>query len=229
MDTIIRPDLLTRCRAEISKTIDPTHPNPCGIQTTKLFNSPLLQSIYAEELRVRNGVMIQRVPLIDTFQIGGWKFPRDRMIVASTWHEQRDRTVWNEGPVDGVFHSVDDFWAERFLVYPNDPTSGPRKPGTGPKVQSSQKVETKEKSNEAKYTTESVTGSFIPYGGGDKICPGRFFAKHEAMLGFALFVMMFDIELLGNVELKPNLGFFPFGVVPPLGKFPARMKRRKQT
>jgi hypothetical protein len=32
------------------------------------------------------------------------------------WHEGRDKSAWNEGPVNGEFHDVEDFGAERFLV-----------------------------------------------------------------------------------------------------------------
>jgi cytochrome P450 len=73
-----------------------------------------------------------------------------------------------------------------------------------------------------------VTGSFIPFGGGQNICPGRFYAKQEALGAMAMFLTMFDIELKEKDKLPlPNMMFFPFGVIPPKGKFPARMRRRK--
>lgn len=172
---------------------------------------------------------MQRTPTSDNYQIDGWKFPKNDTVLISVWHEHRDKSVWNEGPVKGVFHSVEDFWAERFLVFPNDPASGPRKPGTGPKARKIPAVGTDETSTEPKFTTDSVVGSYIPYGGGSNICPGRFFAKQEAVIGLSLLITMFDIELVGNVELKPNLKYYPFGMLPPLGKLPARMRRRKQT
>jgi cytochrome P450 len=142
------------------------------------------------------------------------------------WHEQRDKNVWNEGPVNGQVHDVEDFWAERFLVYPNDPSSGPRKSNTMsiPKTQK----HNSSAGNEPKFTTESVTGSFIPYGGGQKMCPGRFYAKQQALGAMALFLAMFDIELKEKDKLPlPNMNFFAFGVIPPNGKIPARIRRRK--
>jgi cytochrome P450 len=65
----------------------------CTLDVPKLLSQPLLQSIYSEELRMRAGVAIQRVPVIDNFSIGPWKFPRDQMIVASSWHEHRDTNI----------------------------------------------------------------------------------------------------------------------------------------
>jgi len=145
------------------------------------------------------------------------------MIIASSWHEQRDRNVWNEGPVKGVMHPIDEFWPERFITYPDDPNSGPRKPDPSKKPKVSD-----DEQKEPFFSTESVTGSFLPYGGGLKMCPGRFYAKQEAICGIALLLSQYEIELVGNQ--KPpvaNMEYFPFGVVPPKGKFPVRMRRRR--
>ncbi|KAL2075856.1 hypothetical protein VTL71DRAFT_799 [Oculimacula yallundae] len=224
IDTLVRPELLAQAR-EVVSTLSPSAKGAEGLDMPKLLANPLLQSIYSEELRLRNGVIIQRVPVVDDFKIGDWKFPKGDMIIASSWHEQRDKSVWNEGPVNGEFHDVEDFWAERFIVYPNDQSTGPAKPGRDTK--SKPKLAVKDSDNVPKFTIDSVTGSYIPYGGGQKICPGRFYAKQEAIGAMSLFLTMFDIELEKNDLPQPNMEYFPFGVVPPLGTFPARMRRRK--
>ncbi|XMA15626.1 hypothetical protein WAI453_008417 [Rhynchosporium graminicola] len=225
IDTLVRPELLIQARKEIASLSSSSGKGAEDLNMPKLLASPLLQSIYSEELRLRNGVMIQRVPLVDNFKVGDWKLPKGDMIIASSWHEQRDKAVWNEGPVNGEFHSVEDFWAERFLVYPNDPNSGPAKPGRDTKPKP--KLAVKDSDNVPKYTTDFVTGSYIPYGGGQKICPGRFYAKQEAIGAMSLILSMFDIELKNNDLPQPDMDYFPYGVVPPLGPFPARMRRRK--
>lgn len=188
-------------------------------------------------------MFLSRVANKDNTKIGSYVFPKDEMILVSSWHEQRDREVWNEGPVDGIFHSVDDFWAERFLVDPKDSSTGPRKLGLTSgssekekaqiaKEEASPVKEEKSKGEEKKYfTTEPVTGSFVPYGGGLKICKGRFYAKQEAMGSLALFLNMFEIEVGKIEEAKdgkpvPNMTYFPFGVLPPKGKVGLRMRRR---
>ena len=262
IDTYIRPDVLARARADVQSCVEEGLNTPLHLNFTKLFSKPLLLSIYAEELRLRNGVIIQRVPVVDGFSINGFNFPKDRMIVASSWHEQRDREVWNQGGGNGgEVHDVEDFWADRFVVYPDDPFSGPRKPGKDVKVKVAG-VEDGEK-KEPRYNIDSVAGSFIPYGGGKslfffdpqhmhnhikpslyihlinlvvypltlytgaKVCPGRFYAKQEAVTGLALFITKFDVEFLGDKKFKPNTSFFPFGVVPPLGDFRVKIRRRK--
>ena len=194
-----------------------------------LLASPLLQSLYSEELRLRSATSLSRAPINPTLKIGNYIFPKDKVILVSAWHEGRDRSVWNEGPVNGEVHPVDDFWAERFIVYPNNPSSGPRKPSAASSSTKEVKMEG-EKSDKPYYTTKPVEGSYIPYGGGLKICKGRFYAKQEALGSLALFLMMFDVEFVNGGEdgvPKPNMHYFPFGVVPPLGAVPARMRRRK--
>ncbi len=227
LDTLLRPDILSRAKEEIAQARNLKGASSSNFfHIPKLLSQPFLQSIYAEELRVRAGVAIQRVPVIDNFKIGSWIFPKDQMILASSWHEQRDKTIWNEGPVNGVVHDVEEFWPERFLVYPNDPSTGPRRPDakTKSKARGGEKVIEDDKPI---FTIESVQGSFVPYGGGLKMCPGRFFAKQEIILSTAMFLTMFDIELEKNDLPEPNLAYFPFGVVPPLGKYKARMRRRQ--
>ncbi|CZS95559.1 related to cytochrome p450 7a1 [Rhynchosporium agropyri] len=177
IDTLVRPELLIQARKEIASLSSSSGKGAEDLNMPKLLASPLLQSIYSEELRLRNGVMIQRVPLVDNFKV------------------------------------------------PNDPNSGPAKPGRDTKPKP--KLAVKDSDNVPKYTTDSVTGSYIPYGGGQKICPGRFYAKQEAIGAMSLILSMFDIELKNNDLPQPDMDYFPYGVVPPLGTFPARMRRRK--
>jgi len=209
-------------RAEIAKSQSPAS-KTVDLDVPSLLANPLLQSIYSEELRLRNGINLFRTPNNHNARISSWTFPKDGMILVSTWHARRDRTVWNEGPVNGELHPVDDFWAERFIVYPSDPSTGPRKP-------SGRDAEKSKKDGKPYYTTEPVAGSYIPYGGGLKICKGRFYAKQEAIGAMALLFTMFDIELVGDIKgeglPKPDMNYFPFGVVPPLGVTRARMRRR---
>jgi cytochrome P450 len=222
LDILCRPDVEARVRKEIASTNDPSQ-SALTVDMPKILANPLMQSIYSEELRLRNAVMIQRTTLADTIMIGDYRFPKGDMIVASTWHEARDRNIWNEG-TESDFHSVEDFWADRFIVYPNDPTSGPGKAAALRKARAT----TKSADDKPQFSAELVAGSFIPYGGGQKICPGRFYAKQEAIGSVALFLKAYDIELDCDAGLpQPNMEFFPFGVVQPTKVFKARMRRRK--
>ena len=195
-----------------------------------LLTSPLLQSIYAEELRMRNAISIQRSPVVDGFQLGPWKFGRGELIMASSWHEARNRETWNEMGRLGERHDVEEFWAERFVSYSDDPTSGPKKVDAA-KVRGGEEAEkvagAGKEEVKLRFTPEKVTGQFIPYGGGENICPGRFYAKQEALAGMALFLSKFEIEVDEQAVVEPNMDQFGFGVMAPKGKIAARMRRRK--
>lgn len=194
-----------------------------------IVTAPVLQAVYAEELRLRGSAFVQRVPIADNFKVGPWKFPKDSMVVVSSWHEGRNKDVWNEHDREGRMHSVDEFWPDRFLTHADDPLSGPRKVD-GSKVAKAGGVAPMEKvdgGEEPKFTTETVTGAFVPYGGGQNGCPGRFYAKQEAIAGMALFLSKFDIELKPGPEPKPDMEQFAFGVLPPKEKTAARIRRKK--
>jgi len=151
----------------------------------------------------------------------------------STWHEARDRNIWNEGH-NADFHSVDDFWEDRFLVRAGDSNSGPGKRKTSPSSSAENSSSLDEKiiktaSPAVEFTTDSVVGSFIPFGGGKKICPGRTYAKQEAIGALALLLGTFDFKLVTESDElpQPDMKFFSLGILPPKGSFPARMRRRR--
>jgi len=198
LDLLVRPKLLADVRAEISAATDVTKSGYAALNMSSLLSNPLLQSIWSEELRLRVSVMILRAPVFSDFKIRSWLFPKGENIVASSWHEQRDRNVWNEGATGE--RSVDEFWPERFLVFPNDPYSGP---GKTTAVKGA-------KEEKPFYTTEGVNGSFIPFGGGSHICSGRFYAKAEAFGAIAMLLNKFDVELLDKNVKKINELVFPF-------------------
>ena len=225
LDTLARSSLLLSVRSEIQTCYSAS--STSKLDMPSLLANPLLQSIYSEELRLRGATSLSRAPTHD-LKIGNYIFLKDKLILVSGWHEQRDRSVWNEGPVNGTFHSLEEVWAERFIVYPDNPLSGPRKSSASPVSTAA-----KDKGGEEQkpyYTTKPVEGSYVPYGGGLKICKGRFYAKQEALGSLALFLVIFDVDFVhaGPEGVPgPNMRYFPFGVVPPLGPVLARMRRRK--
>ncbi|PMD32989.1 cytochrome P450 [Hyaloscypha variabilis F] len=217
LDTLARPSLLASVRSEIQACYSPsTSTSTSNLDMPTLLANPLLQSIYSEELRLRGATSLSRAPTHD-LKIGDYIFPKDKVILVSGWHEQRDRSIWNEGPVNGTFHSVEEFWAERFIVHPENPFSGPRKPSSPPVSTRAKKVKEGEE-QKSYYTTKPVEGSYVPYGVGLKICKGRFYAKQEALGSLALFLMMFDVEFVHagpegvpepNMRVSISTSFYP--------------------
>ncbi|KAL1863675.1 hypothetical protein Plec18170_000513 [Paecilomyces lecythidis] len=238
LEVIQRPDLHRRVLSEISEciTVNPdSTDSKVSVDIPRLCSQPYLQSIYAETLRLRTGIVLSRVPTLD-LTIDGWRFKKDEPIMASSWFSGRDASVWNTGPPEDA-HPVTEFWPERFLVYPNDPDSGPIKrpghqtPSKGPVPVEEQENTQPHQDTKPKFSLTNTTGSWIPYGGGAKICPGRHFAKQEILVVIALFLTMFEVELLMTPEetqdaMKPDPRYFMFGVMPPAGKIRARVRRK---
>ena len=199
-----------------------------------LCSKPLLTSIYLEALRYSVSATAARSPIVPSIELGEWKFHRGSTIISSSWYGGRDPTFWNSGrvlPSGEPEHPLDSIWPERFLEYPDDPATGPvRNPDESVYRTAERKPRTIDDDKNAKVVTAGTQGHFYPYGGGSKICPGRFFAKQEMMSAVAVFLREFEVEFVDRevaVKAKPEMSYFPIGVLPPNRAIPVRIRRRK--
>ncbi len=137
--------------------------------------------------------------------------------------------IWNAGGPDNP-HPLDTFWADRFLIYPNDPMSGPLRKDVVPVKEHHSESITEEKplETEPSFSMEGVAGGWIPYGGGQRMCPGRHFAKQEIIGTLALLLTQYEIELREPKNGVPecDMRFFPFGGLPPTEEMPFRLRKR---
>ena len=223
VEVVRDPDLLSRVRSELSTCVSESSQAEClAFDIAKLCDQPLIQSIYAEVLRLYTAVMIVRSAEHADVTIGQWNFPKHSLISISSQVAHMDEQVWSTG--HGSLHPLNEFWAERFLVYPYDPSSGPS-------IKKSQDVPfhaIKKEVEEPRFSLSGVASSWIPYGGGQKMCPGRHFAKQEILLTFAMLCSAFDIELLTKSQTgpQPDQRFYGLGTLPPRGVTPFRIRRR---
>ena len=137
-----------------------------------------------------------------------------------------NKDVWNAG-TDQDPHPLEEFWAERFLVYRDDPNSGPLRrdcrapttpiPATGT-----------EASNEPIFSLKGLKDVYTPFAGGSALCPGRHFARQEVVGTLARLVLQYDIKLQVPENWEPRMdpAFFPTGTLPPLDKVPFKIRRR---
>ncbi|THV97343.1 cytochrome P450 [Aureobasidium pullulans] len=176
----------------------------------------------------------------EDYQLGDYSFKKDRLLVAASYIAHHDTKVWNQGTVDDP-HPLNQFWAERFLLKTGSDHSGPllqsyrkkhvdipatTRPELPVRVDSA--MEDSAVQPEVKYSTDGLAGAWVPYGGGQSLCPGRHYAKQEMLMTFAIMSTCFDIEILqepGEVTL-PDLGYFGLGVLPPKNKTRCRIRRR---
>lgn len=229
LEVLQRPALLEQVREEIAPFISWDGPGQekLSVDIDNLCSQTLVQSIYAEVLRFHNGTVINRVPRVPALNLGGWHFRQDEPIIVSTYDTARDPTVWNQGAA-GDLHPVDEFWPERFIVDPANASL--RGPVIAQADEQSQNVERNEAASESgrRFTLDGTDGSWVPYGGGARMCPGRHFAKKELIVTMAMFLTAFDIELVNAAPggIQNDLSYFMFGVMHPKGAVPARIRRR---
>ncbi|POS69548.1 hypothetical protein DHEL01_v212058 [Diaporthe helianthi] len=117
---------------------------------------------------------------------------------------------------------LEEFDAERFLVEPDwncpgvSSQAGAKRFGNG---------------GQRRFSTDGLTGLWVPYGGGDHTCPGRHLAKQQMLVTFAMLLSEFEMEFSADskavVNVKPDMKFAPFGSLPPTGPAGFRFRRRQ--
>lgn len=75
---------------------------------------------------------------------------------------------------------------------------------------------------------EGLAGLWIPFGGGDRMCPGRHLAKLEMLYTFAYLCSNyeFDVSSKDIAKVSTDKGFAPFSVLPPDNTVKFKIRRR---
>ncbi|KAG8425926.1 hypothetical protein J3459_008620 [Metarhizium acridum] len=180
----------------------------------------LLSAIYAETLRLHVSVFVPVLPLHGELDLGRWRIPQASwgFINAGVAHHNKD--VWN---TKGGLYPVDSFWADRFIVDPADPSSGPLRQGN--RYQHDLSHDDDSHGSRPRFSLEGLEGSWIPFGGGRNMCPGRFLAKGVITSALALMVSQYDIELLIDA-IPTGKDRFGIAIELPTRKIPFRIRRR---
>ncbi|KAK7753016.1 hypothetical protein SLS62_004965 [Diatrype stigma] len=202
------PELLASVRAEVDACARLGAEGRIRFDVDQLLRLPVLQAVYAETLRLRMHFYVIRMPDRADLNIRDWVIPRRKVVVTPTTVAHMDREAWSTGWENE--HPLDQFWIGRFLKYPpnNDATASTSTPT---------------------FSTKELEGSWIPYGGGPRQCPGRHFAKRQILLTTALMISLFDCEILEggrDVQEDFTLKGFGGGMSHPAGKVPMRIRRR---
>jgi len=203
-----------------------------GFDTTKLCSDPLLQSVYAETLRLRVAVLVVRQPARDNFSFRGWHIKKNEVLSVATRTEAMNEEIWSSGG-EGDPHPPDTFWSDRFIVNPEDPSSGPLrlpKQKKNKRAFGSPSHRAADDVGKARFSMDGLSASWIPYGGGQSLCPGRHFAKREIITATAIFLTAYDMELVeekGKERPQVDMSCFGFGTMPPDRVIPFRVRRRR--
>jgi cytochrome P450 len=211
-------NLLTQVRQEVSETIihddESDKPQlPLRFSIEALTSGPLLQSVYAEILRMRMSVMLSRSPAQGDYRLGPYLLEHNAYVFISTNVAHENEAAW-AAHTDHGRRPLTEFWAERFLV-----------PVLGANDTTDEKKKAREQ-EKREFSTKGLEGAWIPYGGGALMCPGRHLAKKEMMGGVAVFAAYFDLELLRETLPRMKHEFYGLGAQPPAEKTPVRIRRR---
>ncbi|KAI5861022.1 cytochrome P450 [Durotheca rogersii] len=196
------------------------------IDVKALSENQLLSSIYAETLRLHvklnTVISSQRADL----KLGRWWLPRGSIGLVNSHISHMDAAFWNTK--QGA-HPVERFWADRFLRDPADPLSGPINPAyreTQGLGDAKAHVKEEETARDGPYfSMEGLEESWVPYGGGHLVCPGRFLAKSAIMFTCVLFLREFEVELLSEVG---ELCSSNFGIGTEEPKRPVKFRIRRR-
>ncbi|KAI9897397.1 hypothetical protein N3K66_007253 [Trichothecium roseum] len=214
--------LHARLRDEVDGLCD-GRPLP-AVNQKSFTNHTLLSAMYAETLRLYITVFIPVVPLHGELDLGKWRVPQSSMGMINAAIAHRNEDVWN---TKGGLHPVDTFWAERFIIDPQNATSGPFRPECRDRcADSREQVNVKAPGGgEPYFSLRGLEGSWIPYGGGQNMCPGRFLAKGVITYMLAYMVRQFDLEL-PEEPIPLGTDRFGMGAELPTRPIPFRIRRR---
>lgn len=139
--------------------------------------------------------------------------------------------IWSTGG-DKNPYPLDTFWSDRFIVNPEDPSSGPLRRPKEKKNRPNAASQSNKAADPAKpyFSVDGLSASWVPYGGGQSLCPGRHFAKQEIITTTAILLAAYEIELIeerGKKRPEVDMSCFGFGTMPPNRKIPFRIRRRR--
>lgn len=169
------------------------------------------------------------------FVLDDWILRQNKPVIISSYTAHRNCEVWNTGTKNDS-HSLDEFWAERFLTYPTNSRGGSTKQSKTSQSNESASVASTDSTtvrdsnilSDGQFSLDGLAESWIPYDEGQRICSGRNFAKQETLLALAFLVTVFDFELAVPTEWKPQPDLRRFGgeTMSPKDLIPCKLRRR---
>jgi cytochrome P450 len=201
------PELLQSVRDEAeSCLIGGTEDNP-RFEMERLLKKPILQAVIAETLRLRVHGIIPRKSPVQGVSVHGSVIPRHKLFFINSTTEHMDPKVWCTRAAR--HHPPEEFWHRRFLLAPAC------------------------EGGEPTYTINGKSGSWLPFGGGAHMCPGRFLAKRIMTSCIAHVVTRYDCEVLSDRVAQRgmkgmSLKTFGLGTLHPSERVPVRLSPRNK-
>ncbi|KAJ8124069.1 hypothetical protein ONZ43_g124 [Nemania bipapillata] len=150
--------LLKRVRHELheylgERTIHEVDPHQLG------RDIPLLASIYAETMRLHIKIYSAYSSPHEDVDLGKWTLPKGALALVNSAPSHMDKSFWN---TKNGQYPVETFWADRFIIDPADPESGP----IDPEYRRLHNRPKKEQEDMTPYfSLDGCEGAWVPYGG----------------------------------------------------------------
>ncbi|KJZ69546.1 hypothetical protein HIM_11059 [Hirsutella minnesotensis 3608] len=182
--------------------IDPCVSENGSININALGERPFLQSMYAEMLRLRTSSLLSRIVEYRDITIGGHRIPRGEYILMPNDAVHFSTQAW-ENAGRPLKIPLREFDAERFLV-------------------ASDKGQ--------QFNQDGLSGLWIPFSGGDRMCPGRHILKLEIFITFACLFLRYEIRAKASEVdgVKCDMKYQGLGALPPDRRVPFRIRRKTQ-
>ncbi|PHH89632.1 hypothetical protein CDD83_5616 [Cordyceps sp. RAO-2017] len=198
-----------------------------GNDHAKATTMPLLQAVNAEVLRLHVGIGMTRVNETVDMNLGGYRITRGQpLLIFSRLSALNDEAWMRAGRSPENTGCLKEFHAGRFSYQRKTKRRGPGRGGGG----GGGGGRSSAGSHGMRYSMDGLAGLWLSYGGGQRMCPGRYFAKTEMISMFSILFSQYELELLdvlGSVEVKADLRWFPTGGLAPDRKVPFRVRRRR--
>lgn len=207
LHTICDANLRARLLAEVerccSSSRDASNGSCRTIDAVALAQQPRLQSVFAEVCRYYVAVALPRVVQHAPLRLaGGYAVPAGGTVVVFSRDPGFNDEAWAAAgrPQQRLLAEFD---PERFLVAAQE----------------------EEQKMEDCYSMEKLSGCWLPFGGGQRMCPGRHFAKSEILVAFATLFLRYELELVGD-NVRPDMRWYAIGALLPTRKVPFRIRKR---
>ncbi|KAK8059252.1 hypothetical protein PG996_009182 [Apiospora saccharicola] len=201
LEALRDPSLASRLSAEVARCVSA---DDGKINIDEVAAQPLMESAFMEVLRLRVSILVSRMVDFGDVNFAGYTIRRGEMVFMPTDGVHFSEEAWVQAGRPGK--PLREFDAERFLVSSSE-----------------------EEPSRMKCSAEGLAGLWIPFGGGERMCPGRHLAKLEILLTYAALFSKYDLELEVGVDggsVQCDMKFAPFGALPPNRKVPFRIRRK---
>jgi hypothetical protein len=175
---------------------------------------PIIQSMHAEVGRLRMATGTMRTNGVDNFKLDeNWTVPKGTSVMIFSHDLGLNTELWANARPQTIDKPLDQFWPERFII-PDKNTNT---------------IPSKDEIRKGRFSMEGVGGLHVPFGGGQHLCPGRYFAKAVQAGTLAVLLNEYEIQLSDPEDAEttiPPVREAAYGTVRPLNKVRIRIRKR---